>query len=912
MRYLSLFILAGLCASAQDFLNGQAARVVIGQPTFTAATPEPASQYVIGGVGGLAYANNALYVADSSKAGATPVNNRVLVYQNLSSIVPDKNAAFPQGGRCPACVGPATLVLGQPDFATTDLGLGQGMRLPTAVASDGTMLAVADTDNNRVLLWRSIPTTTNQAPDVVLGQKDLSSVKPPTTTNSQSLKGPQGVWFQNGKLFVADTMNHRVLIWNSVPTQNEAAADLVLGQANFNVAEQPATDPDPDKQTFNAQANTMLNPVSVTSDGVRLYVTDLGHNRVLIFNSIPTQNQASADVVIGQPDFQGARSNNVAALCAPIGTNEDGTPQYPGRCASTMNFPRFALSDGQRLFVADGGNDRVMVYKSIPTTNGQPCDSVLGQLRTDINNNSDSASPASVAASDALRAPMSLAWDGQNLYVSDSYNRRIMAFTNALNKVPYNGVKNSASWDTFAVGGVTFALPTAESEVKENDEVTIKIQDTEYKYKAAANDSLFMIIFNMVAAINAGTGDPNVIATSNLTTMQIILTSRVGGESGNLITYSSTVTDGAEWTATAAGSTLLGGQDATKLAAGTIISIVGNSLSEDTAAAPEDADPLPFDLANVQVFVDGYRLPLFFVSPGLINAQLPWEVSDALSSSAVVRVAKKDGTVEMSSAVAVPIIPQNPAIYAVGGGIDPRPGIFFHGSSYATGMISVDGTVTAGNIARINIADRAYTYTAVEGDTLEKVRDGLINAVNSYPDPDIVVSAAGVFTRILLQARRPGPELNGLPYSVAVSDGATIILSPSNTGLCCANIEDSPITLQNPAVPGERIKIYATGLGQINPTEARGFVKTGFRYYGPVQNEPVEFVSSLAGGKTANVLFARLMQGRVGMYEIVLELNADLPTNAETQVTIAQSFQVSNIVRFPLKNPNDGISLPAN
>ena len=53
MRYLPLFFIAGLCASAQDFLNGQASRIVIGQPTFTEQKPQPASQYVLGGVGGL-------------------------------------------------------------------------------------------------------------------------------------------------------------------------------------------------------------------------------------------------------------------------------------------------------------------------------------------------------------------------------------------------------------------------------------------------------------------------------------------------------------------------------------------------------------------------------------------------------------------------------------------------------------------------------------------------------------------------------------------------------------------------------------------------------------------------------------------------------------------------------------------
>jgi len=32
---------------------------------------------------------------------------------------------------------------------------------------------------------------------------------------------------------VADTQNNRVLIWNSIPTQNNQPADLVLGQPNL-------------------------------------------------------------------------------------------------------------------------------------------------------------------------------------------------------------------------------------------------------------------------------------------------------------------------------------------------------------------------------------------------------------------------------------------------------------------------------------------------------------------------------------------------------------------------------------------------------------------------------------------------------------------------------------------------------
>ena len=42
----------------------------------------------------------------------------------------------------------------------------------------GTKLAVSDTNNNRVLIWNSLPTSTNQAPDVVIGHTQKVFVEP--------------------------------------------------------------------------------------------------------------------------------------------------------------------------------------------------------------------------------------------------------------------------------------------------------------------------------------------------------------------------------------------------------------------------------------------------------------------------------------------------------------------------------------------------------------------------------------------------------------------------------------------------------------------------------------------------------------------------------------------------------------
>src|SRR5262249_48773413 len=160
--------------------------------------------------------------ADGNRVGLLPANNRVLIFNNLVSSVPPPLSPLPfLGGRCPLCLGQATTVVGQPDFTTTDYKITQtGMRNPTAVASDGNILVVADSLNNRVLIWNRIPTSNGAPADIVLGQTDFTTVATTIVVNASTFRAPQGVWVQGGKLYVADTQNNRVMIWNSIPTKN--------------------------------------------------------------------------------------------------------------------------------------------------------------------------------------------------------------------------------------------------------------------------------------------------------------------------------------------------------------------------------------------------------------------------------------------------------------------------------------------------------------------------------------------------------------------------------------------------------------------------------------------------------------------------------------------------------------------
>jgi len=62
----------------------------------------------------------------------------------------------------------------------------------------------------------------------------------------------------------------------------------------------------------------------------------------------------------------------------------------------------------------------------------------------------------------------------------------------------------------------------------------------------------------------------------------------------------------------------------TTVAAGSIIAIYGQSLAPSLEVGP--VNPLAQSIAGVSVTVNNFILPLLFVSPGQINAQLPWEL----------------------------------------------------------------------------------------------------------------------------------------------------------------------------------------------------------------------------------------------------------------------------------------------
>src|SRR5712691_9699210 len=139
MRVIPIFFLSTAALFAGDFTTGQAARLVIGQQTFTAQDSN-SSDTIVGGVSGLAYAADTLFVADSNRVGASPSNHRVLLFQNVSGQFPSPTAQLQYNRKCPVCVGQVNVVIVQSNYTATTENITanqNSLRLPTAVASDG-------------------------------------------------------------------------------------------------------------------------------------------------------------------------------------------------------------------------------------------------------------------------------------------------------------------------------------------------------------------------------------------------------------------------------------------------------------------------------------------------------------------------------------------------------------------------------------------------------------------------------------------------------------------------------------------------------------------------------------------------------------------------------------------------------
>ena len=286
----------------------------------------------------------------------------------------------------------ATLASTVPTIVTDDFDLifnpsGYGPRTATlGITSNATTYNVS-------LTGVGVPATpllTAQSAGVIIGQASATAMAA-TASNSVTPAAYAVAVSATGKLAMSCSTDNRILIWNTVPTTSGTAADLVLGQANFTATASATT------------AAGLNTPQGLCWHGANLWVADTGNHRVLRYTN-PTASGQAASLVLGQTDFTSGSTRSAAA-----------------NATKGMSQPNSVYIYGSKLFVADTGHHRVIVWNSVPTATDTAGSLVLGQTNT-----TNSSSGLTGATMNNPRA-MAVSKLG-HLHVVDSTNNRVLRF----------------------------------------------------------------------------------------------------------------------------------------------------------------------------------------------------------------------------------------------------------------------------------------------------------------------------------------------------------------------------------------------------------------------------------------------------------------------------------------------------
>ena len=300
--------------------NGEWADFVVGQRNLTNSF-SGSNEYQNNGAKTVTVAKGKLLVTDRG-------NSRILIYNRRPLFEPAK----------------ADIVVGQIDFGRSSTGLADNrLNLPESLYVADDRLIVADSKNNRVLVWNTIPTTSGAAADIVLGQVNFNRnavIDPPT---AKSLNFPTAVWSDGTQLIVLDAGNNRILVWNTFPTADNQAADIVLGQLYFtqNEANQGG-EPSDSTLSFSADGGGLC------SNGSQLFVSDSANNRILVWDLPLTVDDEEASGLIGQDDYTLSGANRSSGTAA-----ED-----------TLSNPTGVYQFDDKLLVTDTGNNRYLIFES--------------------------------------------------------------------------------------------------------------------------------------------------------------------------------------------------------------------------------------------------------------------------------------------------------------------------------------------------------------------------------------------------------------------------------------------------------------------------------------------------------------------------------------------------------------------
>jgi sugar lactone lactonase YvrE len=363
---------------AATLSDGMSASNVLGQSSLT-GTGSGVTINTFNNAAAVAYdpTDDRLFVVDRTA-------NRVMVF-DTASISDGENAVN---------------VLGQSDFVSFGDGSGQGqLDNPSGVAFDDAndRLFVADRDNNRVVVFNVASITDGENAVNVLGQPDFATTG--GAASQSKMNDPVGLAYDsvNDRLYVVETTNYRILVYDTASITDGENAINVLGQSNFTGTGSGTT------------AGTVNQPwgaaIDTTND--RLFVADAANNRTLVYDVASITDGEDAVNVLGQANFTSGTANRGGSAAA-----------------NTQSFPTGVEYDptSDRLYVNDAFNNRTLVYDTASITDGEDAGNVLGQ--------SDFTGTTGASTATGQSLPIDVAHDSGNerLFVAGNSSNRVVVY----------------------------------------------------------------------------------------------------------------------------------------------------------------------------------------------------------------------------------------------------------------------------------------------------------------------------------------------------------------------------------------------------------------------------------------------------------------------------------------------------
>lgn len=331
---------------------------------------------------------------------------------------------------------------------------------PTGIASDGTRFLVCDRFNNRVLIWNTLPTQWNSLPDIVLGQSTFTGNDPGAGKNNLNWPGNVSV-ANSGIVVVADTENDRILIWKQFPTVNAQPADISIslpaitpqsgnryewpwgvwtngikiaavtthGNSILFWNTIPLTDNQkPDYVVLLPQFGT---PRNISTDGSTYFFVGDHNAKVngdapgtFFWNSYPTQANQPYDFYrtewikgVQLPDGKlvaGGLSKFYIWNVRPQNATTEPNLTFQLSAYKNGDGPDIVYAGG-KLFINNYNGNNILVYNSIPTNTTQQPDFALGSLTPSVN---------TLDSINYIQNPV-VATDGKSLIATSDFDRAL-------------------------------------------------------------------------------------------------------------------------------------------------------------------------------------------------------------------------------------------------------------------------------------------------------------------------------------------------------------------------------------------------------------------------------------------------------------------------------------------------------